>query len=66
MTAASVDQAASRADELYANYMRHLYSCPPCLRESYCPAGTRMRTAWKRGQAAAMRAYRARAAEGRR
>ncbi|MFE6398077.1 hypothetical protein [Streptomyces alboflavus] len=57
----TTDQAASRADALYADYMGHLYGCPPCQQESYCPAGTRMRAAWKCAQAVAMQAYRARA-----
>ncbi|WJV51722.1 hypothetical protein [Streptomyces flavofungini] len=57
----TTDQAATHADELYAHYMAHLYSCPPCQRENYCPAGNCLRIAWKRAQGAASRAYRAHA-----
>ncbi|WJV51821.1 hypothetical protein [Streptomyces flavofungini] len=56
----ATDQAASRADELYARYMGHLYGCAPCQRENYCPVGNRMRAAWKCAQSAAMQTYRAR------
>ncbi|GGO42994.1 hypothetical protein GCM10012286_25810 [Streptomyces lasiicapitis] len=48
-----------RATKLYADYMGHLFGCLPCQQEHYCPAGTRMRAAWKAAQAAASQAYRA-------